>query len=275
MNSKALSLLAFACGLAGCGGGGGSSDSPPQAEVCATADNITRVRGGNECLVIRTVAGSGTPTGLLVMVHGDVSAGGPADYLYPFAQKYSGPGIVAVALLRPGYFDAQGNTSTGTNYDRIDSYTEANIAAVAGAVQQLQQFHKVSKVVYVGHSGGAAIGGVIAGRYPDLLDNILLVGCPCNIPVWRMDRGAAPWVRSLSPHDFIATVRPDAHIVALTGTLDPNTFPHLASDYVASLTQRGVNASYVPIPGAMHNWGEGISQSAQFDTALKSALAGL
>jgi pimeloyl-ACP methyl ester carboxylesterase len=271
--TRLIVLLALSCGLAACGGGGGG-DAPPQAEVCAGVDNLTHVRGGNECLVIRTVAGSGTATELLVMVHGDISAGGPADYLYPFVQKYSGPGIVAVALLRPGYFDTQGNTSTGTNFDRIDSYTESNIAAVAGAVQKLQEFHKVSKVVYVGHSGGAAIGGVIAGKYPDLLDHVLLVGCPCNIPVWRMDRGAAPWPRSLSPHDFIATVRTSARIVALTGTLDPNTLPHLASDYVVSLMQRGVSASYVPIPGAMHNWGEGISQSTQFDDALKAALSG-
>ena len=58
----------------------------------------------------------------------------------------------------------------------------------------------------------------------------------------------------------------------MTGSLDTNTYPHLAKDYVATLRQRGVDASYVEVAGAAHNFSRTISESPQFDAALRSLL---
>lgn len=116
------------------------------------------MRRNTECLVIRTFrpASPGPATTLLVFIHGDLSGGGPADYVYERAQAAAGEGRVTVALLRPGYGDNQGNQSTGDNSNRQDSYTKHNIDAVA-ALTTLREHHKADRLILVGHSGGPVL----------------------------------------------------------------------------------------------------------------------
>ena len=56
--------------------------------------------------------GAGRPL-LAVFIHGDVSAGGPADYMVAHARQFaaSRKNVVAIALLRPGYYDRGGRQS--------------------------------------------------------------------------------------------------------------------------------------------------------------------
>jgi pimeloyl-ACP methyl ester carboxylesterase len=115
----------------------------------------------------------------------------------------------------------------------------------------LRAHHKARRVVLVGHSGGAAIAGVILGKHPGTADAAVLVSCPCHIANWRSGRRA--WPRSESPHSYAASVPSSALVVALTGTRDDNTFPALGSSYVQSLAARGVRARFVELPGADHN----------------------
>jgi pimeloyl-ACP methyl ester carboxylesterase len=268
-------LLLSACG--------GSADEPPTRQPmesaaaalkspggCPLADHMTRVPGLGECLVIETALGAGGTRTLLVMLHGDVGAGGPADYMYSFAHLHAGPGITAVAMLRPGYYDSQGRQSTGpTNHS--DNYTAANIGAVADAIRRLKAFHHAERVVVLGHSGGAAITGVMLGQFPGEVDAALLVSCPCDLVAWRNDLGVPQWINSLSPSDFVQTVAADARVVALTGAKDVNTKPFLAQDYVESLQERGVDAQFVSVPLGQHSFGT-LKNSAEFETALGSLL---
>ena len=177
------------------------------ARPCSSPDLVTRVTGGNECLVIHTfgaVAGNRT---LVVFVHGDGSKGGPSDYLARAAERVSGNGVTAVALIRPGYYDSNDAKSTGNSYRRDgDGYRDDIIAAVAGAVSELKSHHGAERVVLVGHSGGAAISGIILGRYAGLVSAAVLAACPCNIDKWRRMRGRRPWNRSRSPHTFVDAV---------------------------------------------------------------------
>jgi len=134
------------------------------------------------------------------------------------------------------------------------NYTPANVAAVAGAIDALRKHYRAHRVVYVGHSGGAAIGGVLIGRRPGLIDAAVLVSCPCEIVRWQHEHGRTPWTRSLSPDFFIARVPTTTEVVVITGTADDNTFPAQAEDYAARLARRGIPARFVAVTGAGHGF---------------------
>jgi pimeloyl-ACP methyl ester carboxylesterase len=241
------------------------------AQPCSAPDNVTRVSGGGECLVIRTFGAPparGAPV-LAVVIHGDVSSGGPARYHFALAEQIGGAGTIAVGLIRPGYEDGAGGQSTGSNFNRVDSYTAHNIDAVAAAVRMLRAYHKARRVVLVGHSGGAAISAVILGKHPGTADAAVLVACPCNIANWRS--GGRAWPRSESPHAYAGAVPAVTQVVALTGTRDDNTFPALASAYVQSLAARGVRARFAELPGADHN---AAFRAPETLRAAREALAG-
>ena len=56
--------------------------------------------------------------------------------------------MTGVALIRPGYYDSDDATSTGTSYRREgDGYRDHVIAAVAGA--QLKAYHDAQRIVLV------------------------------------------------------------------------------------------------------------------------------
>jgi pimeloyl-ACP methyl ester carboxylesterase len=230
------------------------------------------VFGGGLCLVASTFgadAAGERPT-LVVVVHGDISDGGAATYHAAFARTLARPGVVAVALNRPGYADAAGRVSEGSTLGRQDNYTAANVAAIAGAIDALKQHSRAARTVYVGHSGGAAIGGVLIGRRPGLVDAAVLVSCPCDIARWLHERGRMPWTRSLSPDFFIPRVPKTTEVVAITGTADGNTFPALAEDYAAALARRGVPARFVAVEGAGHGF-SGVAAAAR--AALQDLIA--
>lgn len=238
--------------------------------ACA-ADNLRWVAGADECLVIHTEGERGEAlTTLAVFLHGDGSKGGPSDYMIPRARRYAGKGVIAVTLIRPGYHDSHGNTSTGISYrDKGDGYPPKVVDAVADAVADLKAFHRADKVVLVGISGGAAIAGVILGRFPGLADAAVLAGCPCDVQGWRNLLGRGNWRRSLSPHAFADKVPKDAYVVLVTGAEDTNTFPVLAQNYAAQLRALGVTADFILAPGQPHGMS---GRSNEFFRAVAMAL---
>jgi hypothetical protein len=66
---------------------------------------------------------AGNTKTLLVFLHGDTSRGGPSSYLYPVAAKYASQTVISIALIRPGYFDADHDESTGNTLGRRDNVT--------------------------------------------------------------------------------------------------------------------------------------------------------
>ncbi len=246
------------------------------AEPCA-ADNRARVAANDECLVIKTYGESAERTSLIIFIHGDgyrpdPSDYGPSDYMYRIAQRYGTKGVVAIGLIRPGYFDSRNNHSTGNSHREWDNYQPDVIATVAAAVKVLKNHYKAEYVVLAGHSGGSAISGVIIGKYPGLVDAAVLGACPCNVPDWRiMRRGYNNWTLSLSPHDFIGEIDKKTKVVAITGGNDGNTEPVLARDYVTVLRANGIDATYIEVPGIGHN---GIVRTHDYETAINQLLKG-
>ena len=228
------------------------------ASCPADADPAQWIDGGEYCLAMR-LAGhidSGKAKKLVVLIHGDVSAGGPADYMYKRAVALGNDETIAVALIRPGYEDSKGNISQGSHNNRRDHYTAANIDAIADAIRRLKERYGVTRTIVLGHSGGAAITGVMLGRHPGIADGAVLVSCPCNIPEWRLQWGKNLWRKSLSPHAFVDGIPSASTIIAITGNKDENTSPDLGKSYVNLLQKRGIAASFLNVEGGGHGFGK-------------------
>jgi len=229
------------------------------AAPCAPADPDRRETGIEECLVYRLYRSAqmdGKPK-LVVVLHGDVSAGGPANYHRRVAERLAtdarAANLLVAALVRPGYEDGDGLTSPGSHNGRADHYTAKNIDEVAAVVKNLAGRFQASRVLLLGHSGGAATSGVIIGRHPGLASGAVLVACPCNVTIWRSNHAGRPWRQSESPHSWADKVASSTHVIALTGSRDDNTSPQLADAYINALGSRGTTARFETIKDADHN----------------------
>ena len=202
------------------------------AESCAAGDIVNAVRGDKLCLALKTARGAEAQDAgaqLLILLHGDVSRGGPSDYHYRIAQEIvtNHPAVIAIAVLRPGYFDSDGKRSDGNDNGRRDHYTATNIDSMAAAIRALRDNYRPSRIILVGHSGGSAFSGVILGRHPATVDGAILTSCPCDVRRWRSAGGGRDWRDSLSPSSFIDKVPQTARVIVLTGSKDSNTGPSL------------------------------------------------
>lgn len=233
-------LLMLGCGTA-------HADCPPNASIAEW------VFGGKLCQAVATFGAeaAGASPVLIVVVHGDISDGGAATYHTALAKTLLRPGAIVVALTRPGYTDEHGRVSEGHTLGRQDNYTRENIAAVGGAIAALRARYQPRRVVYVGHSGGAAIGGVLIAR-PRLIDAAVLVSCPCDIPRWLRERRQPAWRNSLSPSSVVTRVPRELRIRVIAGGMDENTFPAQAEDYTRALMRRGVDARFLSVEGVGH-----------------------
>lgn len=213
----------------------------------------------------------GTQGGTLVVyLHGDLSKGGPADYLYDDASAVAGKGVVAFAMLRPGYSDTMGRKSSGSDNGRRDHYSRKNNQLVASTISNLVKASGATRVIAVGHSGGAAQIAAIIGTNPGLIDVAVLVSCPCDIAKWRLGRGA--WKNSQSPIAFANKVPATTSVILINGSRDTNTPPTLEEGYAAQLAGRGVPTQAIIVPGARHDFNG--SLAAQTGRVVRSVLGG-
>jgi pimeloyl-ACP methyl ester carboxylesterase len=231
--------------------------SSVQASPCVNEDWVTHVSGADECLVIATfgLSEAKPPATMVVWLHGDQSSGGPAtSHVKPAreaASRFSADHVISIALWRPGYSDAQGNTSGGDNHGRSDAYTKANMDIVGDAISRLKSHYAPARTILVGHSGGAATAANLLGMMPNLANAAILVSCPCDLRTWRA--GRRWWPNSEDPLAWADKVSSAVKVVALTGTADDNTSQQLAQKYVGALASHQVDARFVSIPNANHN----------------------
>jgi pimeloyl-ACP methyl ester carboxylesterase len=229
---------------------------PAISAACADEDYELRVSGVSQCLLMRRF-GALEPDTMVVWLHGDVSSGGPANYHFAIAQQaatqFSQARVLSVALVRPGYPDGSGETSTVAllHSGRSDHYSRENLSEVGAAIERLRARFKPKLVVVVGHSGGAATAAVLLGLKPRLIDAAVLVACPCDLVAWRA--GRREWGRSENPIKWVDQVDATARVIALTGSKDDNTLPDLARAYVDALRSRGVDAVVQVLADETHN----------------------
>jgi len=242
---------------------------------CEPADMTNYVSGEDECLAIATFETSGADT-LVIVLHGDLSSGGDADYIFSVAEAAQEMGATGVAMMRLGY-RGDGRRSTGRasrdeNRDLI--YTSDEMDAIADATRRLAEHHGASQVVMIGHSGGAVMTGVILGRHPGIVDRALLLSCPCHVPDWRRSRGRNPFRNAESPHEYIDAIPAGTMIRLVVGSGDTNTRVFLSEEYAEEATARGLDALAIVVDGARHSFNSDMYDSAGWNTALRNVVLG-
>lgn len=243
MRSSAALLLAAACLL------GAASPAPPVPQRGAL---YARSFGKTPARKVRT---------LIVVLHGD-APGAPPNYHYAFASAAAAavPNSIAIGLLRPGYEDPDGHRSPGIRGNTTgDNYTPDRIRTVADAIRKLQRRYSHARTILVGHSGGAAMAADLAGTYPGLIDGLVLVSCPCELPEWRVHmKSVAPtplWdqpVASLDPIKLVGGISPTLLTAVLVGGEDKTTPLRFSRAYSEALTLRGISTDYRIVPGKDH-----------------------
>lgn len=198
---------------------------------------------------------------LVVVLHGDAPFRKPG-YHYFFAESVSKqlPAVPVAALLRPGFADPYGGRSDGERGGATgDDYTKEVAEDLAPAIASLRDQFRARSVVLIGHSGGAAIAANISALSPELVDLLILVACPCDVPKFRrrmarqqLDPGFLWPSDSLSPLDTVAQVTA-TQIRAVTGEDDPVTLVPYARAYVDAAKGRGLDASMTVLPDRGHD----------------------
>jgi len=263
-SSIALSVFLAASVLAGC-----QTTTATTEESCDAYNKKRHLRiwANNQCMVIRAYGKPAAGNAMVVFLHGDTKV--VADYMSGSARQFRGKGVVGAALIRPGYSDSYGDFTPGRNNTRGGHYGSEGEAA---AIKALKDHYKADYVILAGRSGGSAVAGVIIGKYPGLVDAVVLGACPCNVGEWRSYRGWGGYNLSPSPHEFAGSMAKNAKIVAITGSNDKNTPPILAKGYVNDLKENGVDATFIELPGEGHSSIENTSEYLKaIDEILKAA----
>lgn len=205
---------------------------------------------------------------LVIYLHGDYGIGG-SSYMNTIASHFSKPTRMNIALIRPGYFDDEGNFSTGNSLGitstkiagRLDNYTRENVDIIADAILNLKRHYKSKRILIVGHSGGAAIASLILNFYPQLIDGALLINCPCDLKLWKPD-----WEHSLSPIEHIDNISQKSLVRVISGAEDEAVNPELGKDYTQKLIKNQKNAKFYLGIAMKHN----LSDQGTREIVLKS-----
>ncbi|MDE3170536.1 MAG: prolyl oligopeptidase family serine peptidase [Acidobacteriota bacterium] len=185
---------------------------------------------------------------------------GRVDYVLATNAANQIHGIIAAALVRPGYTDLAGDTSDGVKGGGFgDNYTPEVLNQMDAAVRQLKRQLHPSAVVLVGHSGGAAISADLIARDNGLAKAALLLSCPCDVPVWRKHMNTLHpnplWdkpVTSISPVDAVSEISSQTKIWLIVGDKDDTAPPDFTERYAAALRKRGIKPRVTILPGEGH-----------------------
>jgi pimeloyl-ACP methyl ester carboxylesterase len=231
------------------------------AECRLAADRPAIRTAAGDCLALARAHTAGPGRPLVVFLHGDSGGVIRAASWERHVARVAGWGAAADAtslvMVRPGYATPAGR-SDGTAKPTDDDYTAANMRLVAEALTALRQELRPSRLILVGHSGGAATTALVGALHPGSADALVVVACPCtDINEWRAWRNISAgrrgtWTESLSPGAYSARTPASVRVVALTGAADTNTLPRYGRDYVLSVRSGGASATFVEVPGADH-----------------------
>ncbi len=196
---------------------------------------------------------------LVLALHGD--RGGPATYVFSRRAAAAIDNVVVAAVVRPGYTDEVGDRSDGERGLRVgDNYTAEVVDVIAEVISDLKASFGASRVVVVGHSGGAAITAALLGRHPAASDGALLVACPCDVAAWRRHmhsvRGRDVWlgpVDAVSPITVAEYVSRSVRVRMIVGSDDQTTPEELTVEYAEALQARTVDVAVTIAPGLGHD----------------------
>jgi pimeloyl-ACP methyl ester carboxylesterase len=237
--------------------------SQKEGDRADVASTVLRIKTPTHRLVVHNHRPEPAVRGsvLVILLHGD-TAEPPPEYHIEVARGIAArhDHVTAAAILRPGYADGRGNVSSGETGRRTgDNYTPDVVDSIADAIAQVQEQSGARRTLLIGHSGGGAVAALVAARRHGLLDQVIAVGCPCDLSAWqRHMRGERPGVRwergeSLSPIELAGSMDPRVSVLLVVGSNDRVVPPAIGDDYAGALREQGVDASVERIDGAGHN----------------------
>ena len=196
---------------------------------------------------------------LVVWLHGDL---GPGSEPYALTQQIASlsDNVVAAAILRPGYTDAEGDRSAGRKGRAIgDNYTAQAVDDVHAVIERLSARFHPRAVIVMGHSGGAGVAANLLGRHPEDADAAVLIACSCD-PKGFMERFVRehPGIPkglpnpSLSPLDLAPRVPRKTLVRMVVGSKDTVVLVQPSQAYAAALKRNGVDVRLVIANGADH-----------------------
>lgn len=226
-----------------------------------TAGTARWVTVGEQRIKTRVHASTDVGEGstLVVALGGD--GGGRAPYVFSRRAAAAIDNVVVAAVVRPGYTDEVGDRSDGERGLRVgDNYTAEVVDVIAEVISDLKASFGASRVVVVGHSGGAAITAALLGRHPAAIDGALLVACPCDVAAWRRHmhsvRGDDWWlgpVDAVSPITVAEYVSRSVRVRMIVGSDDQTTPEELTVEYAEALQARTVDVAVTIAPGLGHD----------------------
>ena len=226
--------------------------APPLASAC----------DGGACangLAYQAFGPKDRATHLVVFIHGSVSGGGPANYLYRYAEQFaeSHKDVEAIAILMPGYFDKAGKRSDGSDHGRR---TYEATAELKGALIELKARYQAKDIFAIGHSNGAMNIGGLLGKYPGLISGAVLVSGIYDLNAISQMRGKQ--YSGISGQDYISSIAPSTTIIAVHGTQDFTVPFEQSQNYVAAAKAAKLKADLKTIDGVGHDFGGPLAQTA-------------
>lgn len=198
-------------------------------------------------------------TNLVVFIHGSVSAGGPADYFYRYAEKFveSHKNVEAIAILMPGYYDKAGKRSDGSDHGRrtFEATRELN-----GALSELKARYQAKDIIAIGHSNGAMNIGGLLGKYPDLLSGAVLVSGIYDLNAISQMRGKR--YDGIAGQDLIPNIAPSTTIIAVHGNQDSSVPYEQSQNYIAAAKAAKLKAKLITVDNVDHNFTGPLAQTA-------------
>lgn len=198
---------------------------------------------------------------LVVFLHGDSPFSDPI-YQYRIAESIGKKrnNTIAAGILRPGYRDKCGDQSAGDVGQMMgDNYSASAVEAIADVIEGLQKSYQPKRTYLIGHSGGAALSALLSARQSQLIDQTVLVACPCDLPKWRTVMrnltGKENWERKLpglSAIDEVSDLDDEKKIHLFVGYQDRVTPSFLSEEYAAKATELGKKVSVTVKPNADH-----------------------
>ena len=199
------------------------------------------------------VFGTAKAHSLFVFLHGDLRIATGKEWAYRMAASSGNAPVRAVALVRPGYDDAQDEVPESAQGAGMDQYTARNILHIARAIDEMKRTWNPVSTVGIGFSGGAACMGVLIGLKPRTVSHAVLVSGPLDVVEWRKgSKTGRPYPNSLSPVDYIGTIPSGTRIRCIHGTSDGLVPARFSKEYAEKAKAAGLDATYQPLPGVRH-----------------------
>jgi predicted esterase len=219
---------------------------------CPDGSGWVQTKATPACVRVGLRQPPGDVSTLFVFIHGD---GNPVPLDNPLLRRLRRlePTAATAALVRPGYTDREGGMTTPVVEPvGADAYRREDALLLGETVDVLRARTRATRVVVVGHSGGAALAANIAALFPGLVAHVVIASCPCDLAGWRAHRRWFGPYRSLSPHLVADDIPPTTTVSLVVGEDDDNTPVFLHTGYADIVRSAGGQARTFVVNGVGH-----------------------